>query len=300
MDPYLENALQCSKETTNNYSTSFSLGVGLLNKSIRPAIYAIYGYVRFADEIVDTFFNHNQEQLLQQFKAETFQAIEQGISTNPIIHSFQWAVNTYHIEHHLIDSFLNSMAVDLNKTNFNETEYKNYIYGSAEVVGLMCLRVFCHQKPELYAELENPARKLGEAFQKVNFLRDIEADYDERGRTYFPKIDFTSFTEEDKKHIEADIESDFSLALQGIAKLPINARFGVYLAYSYYVQLLKKIKRTSAALIKQQRIRITNIQKFSMLFFIYFKFTLQQGNISHKKAKSQQHFVKSNTQEAYA
>ncbi|MGE4287326.1 MAG: phytoene/squalene synthase family protein [Salinivirgaceae bacterium] len=299
MDLYLKNALQCSKETTNNYSTSFSLGVGLLDKSIRQAIYAIYGFVRFADEIVDTFYDHNQEVLLQQFRTDTFQAIEQGISTNPIIHSFQWAVTTYKIEHHLIDSFLNSMAVDLNKTRFTESEYKNYIYGSAEVVGLMCLRVFCHQKPELYADLVHPARKLSEAFQKVNFLRDMEADYDERGRIYFPKIDFTFFTESDKKQIENDIENDFNQALQGIASLPLNSRFGVYLAYSYYLLLLNKIKRTPAEKLKQQRIRISNFQKFGMLFFAYLKFTVRQGSLGKQKAKSQQSFIKSKTQQAY-
>ncbi|PKP08954.1 MAG: phytoene synthase [Bacteroidetes bacterium HGW-Bacteroidetes-4] len=300
MDLYLENALQCSKKTTNNYSTSFSLGVGLLDKSIRRAIYAIYGFVRIADEIVDTFFDHNQKVMLQEFKIETFQAIEQGISTNPIIHSFQWAVNTYKIEHHLIDSFLNSMAVDLNKTRFTKNEYKNYIYGSAEVVGLMCLRVFCHEKPELYADLVHPARKLGEAFQKVNFLRDMEADYDERGRTYFPNIDFNCFTEDDKKHIETEIDSDFNQALQGIAFLPLNSRFGVYLAYSYYLQLLKKIKLTPAEKLKQKRIRISNFQKFSMLFFVYLKFTVRQGSVVKQKAKSQQSLIKSNTQQAYA
>jgi phytoene/squalene synthetase len=300
MDLYLENALQCSKETTNNYSTSFSLGVGLLHKSIRRAIYAIYGFVRFADEIVDTFFDHNQEMMLQQFKADTFQAIEQGISTNPIIHSFQWAVNTYKIEHHLIDSFLNSMAVDLSKTRFTENEYKNYIYGSAEVVGLMCLRVFCHEKPDLYADLEHPARKLGEAFQKVNFLRDMEADYDERGRIYFPMIDFKLFTEADKKHIETDIDSDFNQALQGIANLPLNSRFGVFLAYSYYLQLLKKIKRTPAEKLKHERIRISNFQKFTMLFFIFIKYTVRQSSLGKIKEKSQQVFIKTNTQQAYA
>jgi phytoene/squalene synthetase len=192
------------------------------------------------------------------------------------------------------------MAVDLSKTRFNENEYKNYIYGSAEVVGLMCLRVFCHEKPELYADLEHPARKLGEAFQKVNFLRDIEADYDERGRTYFPSIDFKLFTEADKKHIETDIDSDFNQALQGIANLPLNSRFGVFLAYSYYWQLLKKIKRTPAEKLKHQRIRISNFQKFTMLFFVFIKYTVRQGSLGKLKAKSKQSFVKPNTQQAYA
>lgn len=283
MDLYLENALKCSKETTNKYSTSFSLGVRLLDASIRDAIYAIYGYVRFADEIVDTFFEHNQAQLLNNFKQQTFEAIEQGISTNPILHSFQWVVNTYGIEKNMIESFLYSMYMDLSKSEYDEKGYKKYIYGSAEVVGLMCLKVFCHEKPGLYCELVGPARKLGEAFQKVNFLRDMESDYEERGRTYFPGVDFEQFSTNDKRMIEEDINTDFKEALKGIANLPLSARFGVYLAYSYYLELLRKINRTPANQLIRKRIRVSDTRKFYILFKSYLTFQLKRGKLSPKQ-----------------
>ncbi len=300
MDLYLENALQCSKETTNKYSTSFSLGVSLLDKSIRPAIYAIYGYVRFADEIVDTFYNQNQKQLLDKFKKETFDAIDNKLCINPIIHSFQWAVNKFGIEHHLIESFLTSMEMDLSKTVYNPDDYKKYIYGSAEVVGLMCLRVFCYHDPHLYSDLINSARKLGEAFQKVNFLRDIEADFDQRGRTYFPDINFSTFNQLDKQQIEKDIERDFSIALAGIAQLPLNSRFGVYLAYSYYLWLLKKIKQTSATIILKRRIRISNTQKIWILVKTYTAFSIRKGAISNKQLMHHKEMLKNQSQQAYA
>jgi phytoene/squalene synthetase len=265
MDLYLKNALQISKDTTKNYSTSFSLGVGLLGKEIRDAIYGIYGYVRFADEIVDTFYDQDQQALLEDFRQETYRAIESGLSTNPIIHSFQWVVNTYKLDHNLIDAFLTSMAMDLSKKQYDEEAYKTYIYGSAEVVGLMCLKVFCKGNNEQYCSLIQPARKLGEAFQKVNFLRDMESDYELRGRTYFPRVDFSAFTTENKRLIEKDIDNDFHIALQGIVELPRNARFGVYLAYKYYLALLRKIHRTPAEKILYARIRIPNYRKILIL-----------------------------------
>lgn len=285
MDLYLDNALKCSKETTNKYSTSFSLGVRLLDKSIRDAIYAIYGFVRFADEIVDTFHTHNQREMLETFKHNTYKAIKEGISMNPIIHSFQWAVNTYKIEEHLIESFLYSMEMDLTKTDYNSEEYKTYIYGSAEVVGLMCLQVFCYDKPGLYCDLIKPARKLGEAFQKVNFLRDMESDFEDRGRTYFPSVDFKNFSSIDKQAIEKDINQDFHEALQGIAELPLNARFGVYLAYSYYLELLRKINKTPAHELLTTRIRVPDFQKIMILVKSYFSFTFRRGNIARKQAE---------------
>jgi phytoene/squalene synthetase len=300
MDLYLENALQCSKETTHKYSTSFSLGVRLLDKSIRDAIYAIYAYVRFADEIVDTFYGHNQKELLQQFREQTDKAIEEGLSTNPIIHSFQWVVNTYSIEHHLIDAFLTSMAMDLSKTDYSATEYKKYIYGSAEVVGLMCLQVFCYKSSAQYNQLIEPARKLGEAFQKVNFLRDIEADYDYRGRTYFPDVDFKTFTKQQKESIENEIQNDFDEALKGIVCLPLNSRFGVYLAYAYYRMLLKKIMKASAHTILKQRIRVSNTLKIWILIKLFFRFYLRQGNLRLKNSEPYESCIKTENQSAYA
>jgi phytoene/squalene synthetase len=300
MDLYLKNALKCSIETTNNYSTSFSLGVSLLDNSIRDAIYAIYGFVRFADEIVDTFYEHKQKELLNNFKAETFKAIEDEISTNPILHSFQWAVNKFNIEHHLINSFLFSMEMDLAKTTYSAVDYKTYIYGSAEVVGLMCLQVFCKGDTSLYIELIHPARKLGEAFQKVNFLRDIESDFEERGRTYFPNINLSNFTAKEKKEIEKDIENDFAEALIGISRLPLNARFGVYLAYSYYLSLLNKINKTPANILMKKRIRISNYHKLIILFKSYTLFMLRRGNIQTDRKLIYQKLIETVENKAYA
>ncbi|MGM0497149.1 MAG: phytoene/squalene synthase family protein [Bacteroidota bacterium] len=268
---YTKNNLQISKITTNNYSTSFSLGVKMLSRKIQDPIYAIYGFVRYADEIVDTFFNYPQKEMLEEFIAETYRAIDRKISTNPIIDSFQNVVNEYGIEKPHIDAFLNSMKMDLYHKEYNETMLNEYIYGSAEVVGLMCLRVFYHNDDTRYEELKYNARKLGEAFQKVNFLRDIQGDISERGRIYFPEIQRTGFTPEAKAEIEEDIEQNFKEAFEGIKNLNKDARFGVYLAYIYYKRLFKKIKKAEATSVKNGRMRINNSYKIYLLFKAYFK-----------------------------
>ncbi len=265
MDLYTSNALKCSEITTKNYSTSFSMGVRTLAKDYRPPIYAIYGFVRFADEIVDTFHEQDKETLLADFKAQTYEAIKNKMSTNPILHSFQWVVNNYNISGDLIDAFLKSMEMDLDKKAFSEEEYKEYIYGSAEVVGLMCLRVFYSKQDEEYQRLVPPARKLGEAFQKVNFLRDMRSDRFERGRVYFPGVDFSNFSVKDKKEIEADIRKDFQEAFLGIRSLHRDVRLGVYLAYKYYLQLLRKIQRTRPENLLEKRFRVSNLHKFFLL-----------------------------------
>lgn len=278
MDLYTHNSLDCSEKTTKNYSTSFSLGVRLLGKPLRRPIYAIYGFVRFADEIVDTFHDQDKRELMRKLEADTFDAISRKFSTNPILHSFQWVVNEYQIDHEMIRSFLRSMKMDLcpNNRNYSQDTYNFYIYGSAEVVGLMCLKVFCHEDKN-YDELVVPARKLGEAFQKVNFLRDIKSDLEERGRFYFPDANFEKFDNAAKKVIEQDIQQDFDEALTGIRKLDKDARFGVYLAYTYYQNLFNKIKRTDASDILQKRYRISNFRKILLLIKNYF--TIKMGMI---------------------
>lgn len=275
MDLYINNSLDCSEITTKNYSTSFSLGVRLLGKSYRKPIYAIYGFVRFADEIVDTFHDQNKKELIKRFEAETFDAIERKFSSNPIVHSFQWAVNEYGIEHEQIRSFLRSMKMDLcpNGKNYDKEKYHRYIYGSAEVVGLMCLKVFTF-KMNNYDELAAPARKLGEAFQKVNFLRDINADLEDRDRFYFPEINFDKFDDHAKKIIEQDIQHDFDQAYPGILKLDKEAKLGVYLAFTYYQVLFNKIKKTNAENILEKRYRISNFRKIMLLVKCYFKVKL--------------------------
>ncbi|MFP4288562.1 MAG: phytoene/squalene synthase family protein [Bacteroidales bacterium] len=265
MDFYTLNALKCSKTTTLNYSTSFSMGVWMLQKQFRPAIYAIYGFVRFADEIVDTFHTQDQKELLNQFKNDTYDAIEKQFSTNPILHSFQWAVNKYRIDHELIDAFLYSMELDLYKNTYNREEYHQYIYGSAEVVGLMCLRVFYEGNDQGYQNLVHPARKLGEAFQKVNFLRDMLSDYHERGRVYFPEVDFKNFDQKMKQDIEDEIDNDFAEAYKGIKKLNKESRLGVYVAYSYYLKLLKKIRTAPPDKLLEKRFRVPNSTKIFLL-----------------------------------
>ena len=257
---------QCSKAVTEKYSTSFSSAIRLLHPDLRTPIYNIYGFVRFADEIVDTFHQYRKEELLTEFRKDTYAAIERGISLNPILHSFQITVREYNISHDLIDAFFNSMEMDLSKTAYNSHGYKEYIYGSAEVVGLMCLYVFCEGKQEMYNNLEAPARALGAAFQKVNFLRDIKADFNGMSRVYFPGCDFSNFTEKDKQEIEADIHQDFQQAYAGIIKLPLKARFGVYVAYKYYLSLFKKIKRLEPARVLDSRIRIPNYLKAMIVF----------------------------------
>jgi phytoene/squalene synthetase len=252
---------ECSRLVTVCYSTSFSSAIKLLQKDLRKPIFNIYGFVRFADEIVDTFHQHQKSLLLQQFKQETFDAIDRGISLNPILNSFQQTVNQYKIDHRLIHSFFNSMESDLTANHYDRQGYEEYIYGSAEVVGLMCLYVFCEGNNDLYKTLKEFAKSLGAAFQKVNFLRDIKADFNDLSRIYFPGCDFHNFTDSDKITIEADIEEDFKKAYQGILHLPMKAKFGVYVAYKYYYSLFKKIKSTPPQYILQRRIRVANYQK---------------------------------------
>lgn len=252
---------KCSRMVTENYSTSFSSAIRLLHKELRTPIYNIYGFVRFADEIVDTFHEHDKSTLLNEFKSATYDAINRGISLNPILHSFQQTVIQYNIEISLIDSFFRSMESDLSKTTYDKVEYKEYIYGSAEAVGLMCLYVFCQGNKEQYEDLKKEARALGAAFQKVNFLRDFKADVNGLSRIYFPDCDFRNFSEAQKQEIEEDIYQDFQAAYRGILKLPARARFGVYVAYKYYFSLFKKIKRTKPERILNTRIRIPDYFK---------------------------------------
>ena len=264
----------CSKITTNIYSTSFSLGIKMIKKDYRWAIYGIYGFVRLADEIVDTFERNDKSELLEQFKSDTYQAIQRGISLNPILQTFQKVVNHYDIGPDLITPFFTSMETDLNKTTYNHSQYEDYIYGSAEVVGLMCLKVFCDGNNDQYEELKSPARALGAAFQKVNFLRDIKSDIDERGRIYFPTMDLNYFNEDTKAMIIQDVRQDFKHAYQGIKQLPMSCRFGVYTSYIYYLKLLDKIERTHAHKILESRIRVDNSEKMALLAksFLKYKF----------------------------
>ena len=266
LDLYRQVCVESSKLITKRYSTSFSMGIRAFHKRFRDPVYSIYGFVRFADEIVDTFHDYPKAELLARFWEDTYRAIDEGISLNPVLQSFQEVVHKYNIERELIDAFLRSMEMDLHEVEYDQSEYEEYIYGSAEVVGLMCLRVFCEGDNELYESLKAPAKSLGSAFQKVNFLRDIKSDFDERGRVYFPGVDFSRFTPEDKLAIEQDIQADFDHAYQGIVRLPEGARFGVYLAYVYYLQLLKKIKRSPAQEIAEHRIRVHDGKKVMLLF----------------------------------
>ena len=264
---------RCSKLTTNLYSTSFSLGTKMLGKEYQMPIYAVYGFVRFADEIVDTFHNSNKKELLDRFANDTYTAIEEKISLNPILHSFQDTVNKYKIEKYLIETFLKSMYMDLDKKHYSQEGYEDYILGSAEVVGLMCLRIFCKGDEDMYQKLKPDAMKLGSAFQKINFLRDLQADYKVMGRTYFPGLDIKEFDEKNKKLIEADIQKDFDAGYRGIKQLPKESRFGVYIAYTYYLELFKKIKHTPASVILNQRIRISDAKKYFLFLICYIKHT---------------------------
>jgi 15-cis-phytoene synthase len=258
---YHDLSRQCSKITTEKYSTSFSSAIKLLHPDMRTPVFNIYGFVRFADEIVDTFHQFDKATLLKEFKKETYDSIERGISLNPILHSFQMTVNEFKISHDLIEAFFKSMEMDLENVSYDTAGYKEYIYGSAEVVGLMCLYVFCEGNNAAYERLKPSARSLGAAFQKVNFLRDANADYIQLSRTYFPNVDFKNFSTPVKKQIEEDIAADFEAAYKGILQLPSKARFGVYVAYKYYLSLFRKIKKTNAASIMQERIRIPNYGK---------------------------------------
>ncbi len=267
-----ELSYEVSKRTTQKYSTSFSLGILALRPAIRPAIYAIYGYVRLADEIVDSFHDYNKAALLGRFKTETDLALEEGISLNPILQSFQETVHRYRIDRALIEQFLHSMEMDLQQIDYNSDLYDEYIYGSAEVVGLMCLQVFTGGDKEQYEILKPYAMKLGSAFQKVNFLRDLKDDYQVLGRTYFPGVEMTVFDNNVKSRIEDEIAAEFREALTGIRKLPVAARFGVYLAYKYYLSLFRKIKRTRAEKIVHQRIRVANGQKLLVMLKSYVRY----------------------------
>lgn len=266
MKPLFDDvSVQCSKLTTKAYSTSFSLGIYFLGREIHNPIYAIYGFVRFADEIVDSFEGYDKKCLLQEFKEETYKAIDRKISLNPILNAFQEAVHHYEIDLELIDTFLNSMEMDLEKVDYTPEKYDQYILGSAEVVGLMCLHVFTHGHDNMFQELKPYAMKLGAAFQKVNFLRDLKADYHILGRTYFPNIEIENFSAEAKLEIEREIEADFNEALIGIKKLPASSRGGVYLAYVYYKSLFNKIKNVSAQKILTKRVRISNGAKLRLM-----------------------------------
>ncbi|MEL7535114.1 MAG: phytoene/squalene synthase family protein [Bacteroidota bacterium] len=269
MQFYQDTCLECSKLITKRYSTSFTLGIRTLARKYHESIYAIYGFVRYADEIVDTFHGYDKAQLLARFREDTYRAIEEGISLNPVLQSFQAVVHEYKIEHELIEAFLHSMEMDLHFQIYNQAQYEEYIYGSAEVVGLMCLRVFCEGDEEMYQSLKAPACSLGSAFQKVNFLRDMKSDYFERGRVYFPGVDFTHFDENAKQTIEADIAKDFEHAYTGIIRLPEGAKKGVYLAYRYYLRLLKKIAKAPATEVQEKRIRVPDNQKFAILLSSY-------------------------------
>jgi len=257
---------ECSRITTKRYSTSFSFGIYFLNKELRLPIYAIYGFVRLADEIVDSFHNFNKEYLLKKFKEDTFEAIKTGISLNPILNSFQNVVNKYQIDHQLIHLFLNSMEMDLEHKQYTPELYDTYILGSAEVVGLMCLKVFANGDSAEYERLKPFAMKLGSAFQKVNFLRDLKADNQSLNRSYFPNVNLTAFCDRQKKEIEKEIELEFDQALVGIKMLPRSSRNGVYLSYIYYKKLFTKIKSLTAERIMTERIRIPNHRKIGLMF----------------------------------
>ena len=265
MQLFRDVSYECSKFTTHKYSTSFGSAIRLLHKDLQTPVYNIYGFVRFADEIVDTFHEYDKEQLLHEFKDGTYKAIERKISLNPILNSFQVTVNQYEIDIKLIDAFFKSMEYDLQKNTYDAAGYRDYIYGSAEVVGLMCLNIFCEKDHLKYENLMPYAQSLGAAFQKVNFLRDVKSDYQQLERTYFPEVDFRNFTATCKKNIESEIMADFTKAYEGITQLPLKARFGVYVAYKYYLSLFKKIKRTQAEKILERRIRIPGYSKALIL-----------------------------------
>ena len=268
---YDEVSVRCSRLTTRAYSTSFSLGIRCLNSSLRDPIYSIYGFVRFGDEIVDTFHGSDKKRLLDKFRHDTYEAIADGISLNPILHSFQKVVRNFGIEREVIEQFLKSMEMDIDKKQHDQASYEEYILGSAEVVGLMCLRVFCNGDDGLYKALKSKAMKLGSAFQKINFLRDLNADFNGMGRVYFPGVDLTRFDQDTKNAIEKDIEEDFRQGYEGIMGLPRGSRFGVYMAYVYYRALLRKIMNTPAREVIESRIRIRNRHKLRLLFTSYLR-----------------------------
>jgi phytoene synthase len=267
-------SVKTSKMVTNSYSTSFSLGIRFLHVHFREPIYGIYGFVRFADEIVDTFHDYDKKLLLDEFRLDTFKAIDRGISLNPVLNSFQKVVNDYKIDHSLIETFLKSMEMDLDKKAYDENGYKEYILGSAEVVGLMCLKVFVKADEGMYKDLTPYAMALGSAFQKINFLRDLHADYLGMGRVYFPNVELTELDPETKSALEDDIEIDFNKGLEGIKLLPKDSRFGVYVAYIYYRKLFNKIKSLHPEKILEERVRIPNSQKMALFASSYVRHSL--------------------------
>lgn len=263
-----------SKKVTRTYSTSFSMGIYFLHDRLRDHIYSIYGFVRLADEIVDSFEGYDKKSLLSNLKEETYESIERGISTNPILHSFQQTVHRFNIQHDLIEVFFHSMEMDLENVDYTNKNYQKYIFGSAEVVGLMCLHVFTEGDKKMYEALKPYAMKLGAAFQKVNFLRDLKEDYHVLGRIYFPKVDLTDFSDQSKRQIEADIEDDFNIALTGIRELPSSSKYGVYLAYVIYRSLFRKIKKMPANQILNERVRINNGKKFGLMLNSFLQYKL--------------------------
>ena len=263
-----------SKLTTKVYSTSFSMGVRMLNIKYRDPIYGIYGFVRFADEIVDTFHDFDKTNLFQKFREDTYYAIEQKISLNPIINSFQHVVNEYNIDIQIIDQFMHSMEMDLSEKTYDRDKFNKYVLGSAEVVGLMCLKVFCEGDDNYYNELKPYAMKLGAAFQKINFLRDLKADYHHLGRAYFPEADLENFDDDIKRKLEIEIQDDFNEGYKGIKKLPKSVLFGVYLVYVYFLSLFREIRKTPASRIINERIRISDFKKYGLLIGTFIKYEL--------------------------
>ena len=272
MDLFSQTTFECSRLITERYSTSFTLSIKTLDRRFHMAVYAVYGFVRYADEIVDTFHEHDKAMLLNRFRDDTWKALDEKISLNPVLHCFQQVVHTYHIEKELIEAFLDSMEMDLHLKVYDSPRYRKYVFGSAEVVGLMCLRVFCEGDDAAYQKLKAPAQRLGAAFQKVNFLRDMKSDFTERGRIYFPGIDFSDFSKTAKEKIEEEIEEDFKVARLGILGLPKGAQMGVYLAYIYYFQLFKKIKNCPVSRVMTERIRIPDQKKFGLLIQTMFRY----------------------------
>lgn len=266
MELYHKTSSKISKIVTRSYSTSFSLGISLFSLSYRDAIYGIYGFVRIADEIVDTFHDFDKAKLMSDFRKETDEALKTGLSTNPILHSFVQTVKKYDIDYSYIKAFLDSMEMDLSNSYYEHKEYDEYIYGSAEVVGLMCLQIFCGKNEDLFNELIEPAKALGSAFQKVNFLRDIKSDIDERGRIYLPGVDNeVEIDDSSKQKLEFEIEIEFAEALSGIKRLPHGVKLGVYSAYLYYTVLFKKIKKMRVNELLKRRVRVSNITKSALV-----------------------------------
>jgi phytoene/squalene synthetase len=273
-DVFDKVSIQTSRLTTQAYSTSFSIGIRCLGKDLRNPIYSIYGFVRFADEIVDSFHNYNKEELLFRFRNDTMTAVEEKISLNPILNSFQATVHQFDIDISLVDTFLKSMEMDLTQKSYDQNTFEEYVLGSAEVVGLMCLHVFCQRDKNMFGRLKPHAMKLGSAFQKINFLRDLNADYNGLGRIYFPGLDITHFDEASKKQIEQSIKEDFESGFEGIRRLPRSSKFGVYVAYVYYLALFRKIQNTPPGFVMKKRISIRKREKLSILCASYIKHQL--------------------------